>query len=225
MRISELSERSGIPIPTIKLYLREGLLFRGKRTARNQAEYAEGHVRRLHLIRALTEVGGLSLIAVRRVLEAIDDERVPLIDMLGVAHFALGPTPDGTPPSADLVKALAEVDRFLAGLQWTVDPDAPAKRSLAHALVTLRRLGHDTNVQAFLPYADAADRLAKQEVISIDSTEHRGQVVEDIVLGTIVFEAALVALRRLAEEHHAKIRFARRGDRLRKPVGPKRTPK
>ena len=127
MRISELSERSGIPIPTIKLYLREGLLFRGKRTARNQAEYSDEHIRRLHLIRALTEVGGLSLTAVRNVLEAIDDDRVPLIDMLGVAHFALGPTPDRDKPSADLIKALADVDGFLADLGWTVDPDAPGR--------------------------------------------------------------------------------------------------
>ena len=225
MRISELGERSEVPVPTIKLYLREGLLFRGKRTARNQAEYSEEHVRRLHLIRALTEVGGLSLNAVRNVLGAIDDKRVPLIDMLGVAHFALGPTPDGSPPSVEQVKALTEVDGFLTGLKWMVDPDAPARKSLAQALVTLRRLGQDVDVQAFLPYAHVADQLARQEVSSIDPTKQRGQVVEDIVLGTIVFEAALVALRRLAEEHHAATRFERRGERSKKPASLNRTPR
>ena len=37
MRISELSSVTGVPVPTIKYYIREGLLPRGERTAANQA--------------------------------------------------------------------------------------------------------------------------------------------------------------------------------------------
>ena len=47
MRISDLSRASGVTIPTIKFYLREGLLPSGDRTARNQATYEAAHVRRL----------------------------------------------------------------------------------------------------------------------------------------------------------------------------------
>jgi DNA-binding transcriptional MerR regulator len=39
MRIAELSRRSGVSVPTIKYYLREGLLPPGERTSPNQALY------------------------------------------------------------------------------------------------------------------------------------------------------------------------------------------
>src|SRR6266540_3706180 len=38
MRISDLGRKSGVPIATIKFYLRERLLPQGKPTGRNQAE-------------------------------------------------------------------------------------------------------------------------------------------------------------------------------------------
>ena len=44
VRIAELSSRSGTTIPSIKFYLREGLLPAGAATGRNQADYAEAHV-------------------------------------------------------------------------------------------------------------------------------------------------------------------------------------
>lgn len=59
MKVSELSTRSGVPISSIKYYLREGLLQSGVRTATNQADYGEPHVRRLRLIRSMTEIGEL----------------------------------------------------------------------------------------------------------------------------------------------------------------------
>ena len=55
MRLAELSERSGISTATVKYYLREGLLPPGRRISATQAEYEESHLRRLGLIRALTE--------------------------------------------------------------------------------------------------------------------------------------------------------------------------
>src|ERR687892_2532999 len=110
MRISELSKEAGVSIPTIKFYLREGVLAPGRPTAPNQADYSEDHLRRLRLIRSLTEVGGLTLRQVHAVLEAIDDESGPLHQLLGVAHHALGPAPRDGPPPPDLVKARADVD-------------------------------------------------------------------------------------------------------------------
>ena len=68
MRISELSARSGITVPTIKFYLRDGLLAPGSPRAVNQADYGEPHLHRLRLIRALSEIGGLRLREIRGVL-------------------------------------------------------------------------------------------------------------------------------------------------------------
>ena len=89
MRIAELSRRSGTSIPTIKYYLREGLLPAGTATGRNQAEYGEAHRHRLRLIRALIDVGGLSVAAARDVLAAVDAPDLPSHFLLGAAHGSL----------------------------------------------------------------------------------------------------------------------------------------
>ena len=46
MRISDLSRQSGVPVATIKFYLREQLLPPGEPTGRNQAVYLDRHLRR-----------------------------------------------------------------------------------------------------------------------------------------------------------------------------------
>lgn len=207
MRISELSRAAGVPLPTVKYYLREGLLAPGSPTAPNQAEYGDAHLHRLRLIRALREIGGLRVAEVREVLDAVDDERVPVHRMLGVAHRALGPSdPDG-PVAADVARARADVERWLDARGWSVSADAPARRSLADALVALRRLGHPGGLESFEPYADAAERIAAAEVGSVDGHGGRAEAVEQVVVGTVVFEAVLTALRRLAQEHLSRERF------------------
>jgi DNA-binding transcriptional MerR regulator len=209
VKISELSRRSGISVPTIKYYLREGLLPPGISTAPNQADYGEDHLHRLRLIRALMDVGGLGVGAVRKVLQAVGDERIPMHQVLGVAHHALGPLPDIGPVPQDVVRARSEVDRFVASLGWNVSADAPARRALADTLVALRRLGLDYDVQAFRPYAEVAYELATRELEHVRATTSRADAVESAIVGTVVFEAALMALRRLAQEHHSAKRFGR----------------
>src|SRR4051812_10865904 len=77
MRMAALSRASGVPVPTIKFYLREGLLPPGRRTSPNQSQYDEAHVRRLALIRSLTEIGGYSLATVADVLQVAEDREAP----------------------------------------------------------------------------------------------------------------------------------------------------
>ena len=72
MRMSELLQRSGMPLATVKYYLREGLLAPGEVLGATQADYGQEHVRRLAMIRALTEVVGLPLSGVRTILGLID---------------------------------------------------------------------------------------------------------------------------------------------------------
>ena len=59
MWMAELATRSGLSVPTIKYYLREGLLPAGVATGATRAVYDETHVHRLRLIRALTDVAGI----------------------------------------------------------------------------------------------------------------------------------------------------------------------
>jgi DNA-binding transcriptional MerR regulator len=208
VRISELSEATGTPVPTIKYYLREGLLDRGSPTAPNQADYGEEHVRRLRLIRVLMNVGELSVADVRAVVDALSDETTPVHQVVGLAQYALGPQP--TAANENVRRAEKEVDAFLAERKWRVHQGAPARRALAEALVSLRSLGQDATTELFAPYADLADELASWELDFIPAQGSRSAIVEAAVVGTIVFEAVLTSLRRLAHEHHSERRFSRR---------------
>lgn len=202
MRISELSAASGVSLPTLKFYLREGLLQPGESTGRNQAAYDERHLRRLRLVRALTEVGNLSLKEVKAVLVAADDPSLPVHELLGVAQYALEPA---SPPAVD-PSAAATVDAAIEMLGWHVSEDAPARRSIAHAVEVLRSLGWAVEPADLVRYAKAVDRLAEREVAIADDAVDREGLVQRMVVGSVVFEAILTAFRRLAQEHHSGAR-------------------
>lgn len=208
MKISELSRASGVSLATLKYYLREGLLPPGTRTAPNQADYSNEHLRRLRLIRAMLEVGGLPLRAIKAVLAAIDDPGLPLHEVLGVAHRAVGPGAVPDDPDDALVAAKADVDAFVAGLGWQIGPLTPAPWALATALATLRSFGRDVGPEVFEPYANAAERIAAREVGTTTGKPTRTEAVEQVVVGTVVFGAALDALRHLAQEHESARRLA-----------------
>ncbi|MCE5290009.1 MAG: MerR family transcriptional regulator, partial [Nocardiaceae bacterium] len=59
MWMAELAARSGLSVATIKYYLREGLLHPGEAVGQTRTRYDDSHVRRLRLIRALTDVANL----------------------------------------------------------------------------------------------------------------------------------------------------------------------
>lgn len=204
MRISELSRVSGVSVATIKYYRREGLLPPGVATAKNQVSYDASHVARLRVIRTLRDVGGLGIHAIRAVLDAIDDPRRSLHEVLGVAHHALSPA--AAAASEPDLGELDEVDALLQELGWRVSAHSPDRRALAETLASLRRLGWDVDATTFVPHARAADELAAVETTSLDPADSRASLVEQAVIGTVVYETALTALRRLAHEHHSALR-------------------
>ena len=217
MRIAELSARSGRSIPTIKYYLREGLLDPGRRSTGNNDDYDEGHLHRLRLITTLVEVGGLSIAGVRSVLAVLEDEGVPMHDVLGVAHSALDLRGASVRASGPLDGALRDVDGFLRDLGWELKSDAPAKLALAAALASLRDLGWRVGADVFDRYAALAGDLAAWELGMLPERTTRSRTVEAVVVGTIIFEVALVALRRLAHERHSALVFGAAGSDSRWP--------
>jgi DNA-binding transcriptional MerR regulator len=72
--MGELAEASGVPAPTIKHYLREGLLPEPVKTSRNMAYYPPEFVDRIRLIKRLQEERFMPLKAIKAVLDA-DPER------------------------------------------------------------------------------------------------------------------------------------------------------
>ena len=117
MRISELARQSGLPVATIKFYLREGLLPPGAPISRTQAEYDDAHLERLRLIKALRDIADLSVATVGTVLAAVDDEEVPLLDLLGVTQTAVAVSKVPASASQAGVELAA---RLLDDLGWTL---------------------------------------------------------------------------------------------------------
>ncbi|WP_019816485.1 MerR family transcriptional regulator [Saccharomonospora saliphila] len=206
MRMAELSKESGVPVATVKYYLREGLLPPGERTSRNQARYDDAHVRRLRLVRALLDVGGLSISEVKEVLAALDSRKAPVHAVLGLAHQGL-PLAGAEIGAGDREWARGRVRTLLAERDWDCAEDAPAVEALVGVLGTLRSLGHEELAVVLDRYADAAERIAEADLDSVARLETAESIVESAVVGTVFGDALLVALRRLAQADASAKRF------------------
>jgi len=72
MKISELSARSGVPVSTIKFYIRKELLPKPTKTAGTQGFYTAKHLDRLKLIQKIQKEGNMSLHKIREITGMID---------------------------------------------------------------------------------------------------------------------------------------------------------
>ncbi|WP_245644671.1 MerR family transcriptional regulator [Nocardioides jensenii] len=204
MWMSELSQRSGVPVPTVKFYLREKLLQSGVATGATRAVYDESHVDRLRLIRALVDVGGMSLDRVRAVIAAVDDTGRDLHEVLASAHEELSPVPEREPSA----ESRDRVARLVRTRRWKVTPQGRHSEALAAALDTLEEAGQGLPDDALTTYADAAALVAKGEVGSMSGASREGAATY-AVLGTVLAEPVLLTLRRLAHENLSSRRFGR----------------
>ncbi|MFG3013594.1 MerR family transcriptional regulator [Streptomyces cinerochromogenes] len=197
MRIGELSRKTGVPVPTIKYYVREGLLPTGELTSRNQATYGEVHERRLRLIRALLDVGGMKVAEIADVLAALDDPERPLHKVLGATADRLGHA-DIEHDDAEAAFAQAAVADLLSRRGWRTHGANPAAVDLSRALAAMARLGHGAFVEVLDDYAEAAERVARADLGYVDRCVALEDMVEGVVVGTVLGEAVFSALRRLA---------------------------
>ncbi|REK87490.1 MerR family transcriptional regulator [Streptomyces inhibens] len=205
MRIGELSRETGVAIPTIKYYVREGLLPAGRLTSPNQASYDDSHVRRLRLIRGLMDVGGLSVSVVREVLAAVDSPEESVHKVLGAAQHAITPQvvaePEGMP---EVRRKVAEMIRRRG---WQVEPDHPSAEALAVALATFRGIGHGEFEEIVDDYAEACERVAAADLAWVGRNAEVDGLVESVVVGTVLGDAVLSAIRRLAHVDASARRF------------------
>lgn len=201
MRIGDLSRRTGVPVPTIKFYSREGLLPAGQRTSPNQVSYSDAHVRRLKLIRAMLEVGGLSVAAAREVLAKVDSPFTTIHGVLGVAQSAITrPTADREDGDGRWEQAEREVAELVQRHGWSVKPENPGWRALVQIVVTYRDLDRQDLLALLDRYADSAGELAVAELAVLEDVPGADGKVEGAVLGTVLGDAAMAALRRIAQE-------------------------
>ncbi|MGW7538012.1 MerR family transcriptional regulator [Amycolatopsis sp. NPDC054798] len=203
--MAELSAESGVPVATIKYYLREGLLPAGERTSPNQARYGVGHVRRLKLIRALVEVGGLSVATVREVVAAVDSDRTAY-SVLGVMQRALTRF-SADVPEADREWAMGELTALAGKHGWKFGAEDPVAELLVGTMCTIRALGHQALLDQLERYADVADRIAEADLDTIDVSVPMDRIVEAAVVGTVLGDRLFEGLRRLAQAAETARRY------------------
>ncbi|MBZ9599524.1 MerR family transcriptional regulator [Streptomyces erythrochromogenes] len=241
MKVSELSRRTGVQVPLIKHYLRQGLLHPGRATASNQADYGEDHVHRLRFIRTLIGIRGLSLGATKEILDAITAEQDDLHQVFGIVlgvrpttleeHTGtqqpptktktMAGTEPGTEPMptqaptrapAPVPAGLADARRLIAEMEWDVSPGNPAAHTLAEVLAALGDLGADIDWRGLLPYARLADSIADVDVRQMHGERDLLAQAERAVLVSVLLEPALLALRRLAQESKSARHFGGGGN-------------
>ncbi|MEU3455890.1 MerR family transcriptional regulator [Micromonospora sp. NPDC006766] len=191
MRISKLSARSGVPVSTIKFYLRERLLPQGASTAPNQAAYSHEHLLWLRLIRVLTGMGRLSISAVRDVLRALDDRAVSALELYGAVSRGMESRPASPTSSA----AQARVDALLERCGWHVEPDEHQRDILAEAVALL----DDADLDALAAIAEQTGARLLELLpwrMAESSTRPLDRAV--FVARLVTLDAAFDALRRLA---------------------------
>jgi DNA-binding transcriptional MerR regulator len=74
MKISELAAAAGVPVATVRHYLREGLLPEPEKTSRNMAYYPPELVERIQLIKQLQEERFMPLKVIRELLDSGDGD-------------------------------------------------------------------------------------------------------------------------------------------------------
>jgi DNA-binding transcriptional MerR regulator len=199
MRIKELSLSSGVSVPTIKYYLREGLLPAGDLVSKNQAHYGDAHLRRLRLIRALIDIGGLTIAAVRNVLAAADAPDETVRRILYTAQESISGEPD-LPRDEAWVEAERNVAELVERRGWQVKPESRAWQTVVAVLVSARQLEHGVWTHKLDVYADACERIASADLDYVAGIADVDAMLEGVVVGTVLGDTLVTALRRLAHQ-------------------------
>ncbi|MFE7419002.1 MerR family transcriptional regulator [Rhodococcus sp. NPDC057529] len=202
MRVSELVARTGVPLATVKYYLREGLLMPGEATSATQARYGEEHVQRLGLVKALAGAG-LPIPRIREILRLVDHPDGSLFDVLGQAIAQLPPYLDTPADDSDeFPRARAVLDR----LGQVYDPRYVAVGQLERALVALEEAGIPMTEERLDAYGRHVRGIAEID-IGLMPTASAEDAIRYAVLGTAVYEPVIAAMRRLAHQDVAQKRF------------------
>ncbi len=198
MKISEACQISGVTSTTFKFYIREGLVPEGNRVGSNQTEYSESHVRRVRLVRALIETGGLSIAASRNVLTVMDANLESPAYFLEAAQHAL----DGGFAQSQQPASENSRQRIIAlfGPGAKISLDNPGIESAARALDGFLTIGFEPSTEFLEAYLAAASTIAHVDLESLMTQRTPESIAELMVVGTVMGDVLAAGLRRLAHE-------------------------
>lgn len=194
LRMRELAEASGVPAPTIKHYLREGLLPEPVKTSRNMAYYPPEFVDRIKLIKRLQEERYLPLKAIKDVLDTAERSRTSAAEVR--KRY-------GVPK--EVLDRLAELEVLTPNSRGY----SPSDVTIIEAISRFRAGGYDEQigftVYDTLRYKAALEELVRQEV-DVVMERLAGEVPTDRVVEML--EAGAEPLKDLIGALHTKLMVA-----------------
>jgi len=194
LRMRELAEASGVPAPTIKHYLREGLLPEPVKTSRNMAYYPPEFVDRIKLIKQLQEQRYLPLKAIKEVLDSQERTRTSAAEVR--KRY-------GVPK--EVLDRLAELEVLTPNSRGY----SPSDVAIVEAISRFRAGGYDEQigftVYDTLRYKNALEELARQEV-DVVMERLAGEVPPERVVEML--EAGAQPLKDLIAALHTKLMVA-----------------
>jgi DNA-binding transcriptional MerR regulator len=223
LKMSELAERSGVSVGTIKHYLREGLLGAGdeiKRTSRNMAYYPPEFVERIRLIKRLQEERFMPLRVIRQLLRE-DPQRVEALVALEdrIVERATAVVGERTRTSRRAVEDAYHVPRNVLERLEQLDVLTPNGRGydaddvkIIEAISRFRAGGYDEaigfTVYDTLRYREALAPLVEEEVRvllgRLAGSVEEDRAVEIIASGAEPLEELIAAM-------HSKLLIAALG--------------
>lgn len=194
LRMGELAEASGVPVPTIKHYLREGLLPEPVKTSRNMAYYPPEFVDRIKLIKRLQEERYLPLKAIKDVLDGMERSRTSAAEVR--KRY-------GVPK--EVLDRLAELEVLTPNSRGY----SPSDVTIIEAISRFRAGGYDEQigftVYDTLRYKSALEELVRQEV-DVVMERLAGEVPPERVVEML--EAGAQPLKDLIAALHTKLMVA-----------------
>lgn len=215
LRMGELAEASGVPVPTIKHYLREGLLPEPVKTSRNMAYYPPEFVERIRLIKRLQEERFMPLKAIRNVLEEDPARASAMLELEDqILDRALAGERSRT-SAAEVRKRYGVPGEVLDRLEEleVLTPNSrgysPSDVTIIEAISRFRAGGYDEKigftVYDTLRYKKALEELVRQEV-EVVMERLAGEVPPETVVE--MMEAGSQPLKDLIAALHTKLMVA-----------------
>ncbi|MDT9687542.1 MerR family transcriptional regulator [Streptomyces sp. P9(2023)] len=191
--LDALSRRTRVPVRTLRSYQDLDLL-------PTLSDYDESHVRRVALVKALLDIGGLPHAEVHRLVRRVVEERPEASELLRLTQYAL-PTPGSASPDQEWEWAQAWLSGLIRSWGWQVGPDNPAWQTLCQVAIACRSLDHQDIPRLFHAYAENLEAIARLEMQILREQDDPESAATRLVTVTALGDIALSAMRRLAHEH------------------------
>ncbi|UZX02651.1 MerR family transcriptional regulator [Arthrobacter sp. CDRTa11] len=199
MKISEVCRQTGVSATTVKYYQREGLVSGGERVHSNQTVYNDSHVQRVKLVRALIDTGGLSVAATKRVLATLDSDDTSLAHTFEAAQHALGVGQAMAGTAEPLARG--RINQLVDAQGWHTSQENPGFEVAARTLDAFATIGFEPPDEYLDAYAQAAALIARADLSALGSRTRPDLIAELMVVGTVLGDALIAGLRRLAQQN------------------------